>query len=132
MNSLPQAITADEFNPTPEDAAWVARAFNHRGAELAPRTAPAAPVNGQPVTLAEFVDHEAMSYRSQGTREAAFVAEYLERLGQLIRWTGATTPAEHIGRMDVWDADIRQQWFDRGYHDGREAARRELAPFRPE
>jgi hypothetical protein len=26
--------------------------------------------------------------------------------------------------MEVWDEEIRQQWFDRGYHEGWEAGRR--------
>jgi hypothetical protein len=41
-------------------------------------------------------------------------------------------PAEYTDRMDVWESDIRDQWHDRGYHDGLEAARRELSPHRPE
>jgi hypothetical protein len=38
----------------------------------------------------------------------------MERLAQLIQWTGATTPAEHEARMDVWDESVREQWFERG------------------
>ncbi len=75
---------------------------------------PSVPVNGQPVTLAEIIDHEAASYRSQGTAIGDFLASQLERLAQLVRWTGATTPVEHEDRMQVWDDDIRQQWFERG------------------
>jgi hypothetical protein len=56
----------------------------------------------------------------------------MERLAQLIRWTGATTPDEHEARMEVWDHDVRARWFDRGFEQGVEAARRELAPYRPE
>ena len=134
MSSLPHASMADdatflpvdEPGPTIEDQAWAAATFNAEPA------VPAVPVNGQPTTLAEFVDDEVRSYRSQGTAEAAFIAEHLERLGQLIRWTGASTPAEHNDRMDVWDADIRAEHYDRGYSEGREAARRELSPYRPE
>ena len=134
MNSLPQTsmaddvtfLPADEPGPTVEDQAWAAATFNPESA------VPTVPVNGQPVTLAEYVDHEAMSYRSQGTAAALFIAEYLERLGQLIRWTGASTPAEHIDRMELWDAEIRAQHYDRGYSEGYAAARRELAPYRPE
>src|SRR5690242_20085577 len=88
------------------------------------------PVNGQPVTLAEFVDDEARAYRAQGAAEAAFIAEHLERLAQLVRWTGATTPEEHTDRMEVWDAEVRAKWFDQGFEEGMGAARRELAPYR--
>ncbi len=134
MNSLPHTsmaddatfLPADEPRPTIEDQAWAAALFNAEPA------VPTVPVNGQPTTLAEYVDHEAMSYRSQGTAEAAFVAEHLARLSQLIRWTGATTPAEHEDRMQVWDEEIRSKEFDRGYSEGMEAARRELGPYRPE
>ena len=126
MSSVAEIIPADEFNPTPEDQAWACQALNAEPA------VPTVPVNGQPVTLAEYVDDEARSYRSQGTPEAAFIAEHLERLGQLIRWTGAATPAEHNDRMEIWDEEIRAQHYDRGYSDGVAAARRELSPFRPE
>jgi hypothetical protein len=125
MDSLPQIATGDEFNPTPEDRAWAAAAFGDHAA-------PAVPDNGRPATLAEFVDHEARAYRAQGTREAAFLASHLERLAQLVRWTAAATPEEHEARMEVWDDSLREQWFDRGYAEGLEAAKRELAPYFPD
>jgi hypothetical protein len=49
----------------------------------------------------------------------------MERLAQLIRWTGAATPDEHDARMEVWDDDLRSRWEERGYAEGREAGRRE-------
>jgi hypothetical protein len=88
---------------------------------------PAVPVIGRPMTLAELVDHEAMAYRIRGTPAGEFLARQMERLAQLVRWTGASTPEEHEARMDVWDDELRQQWFDRGYHEGLEAGRREAA-----
>lgn len=48
----------------------------------------------------------------------------MERLAQLIRWTGANDPKEHEARMEVWDEDIREKCFDRGYSEGYEAGRR--------
>jgi hypothetical protein len=86
--------------------------------------------NGQPLTLTEAVDHEAMAYRAWGTPAGEFLARHMERLAQLIRWTGATTPEEQEARMEVWDEEIRQQWYDRGYHDGQEAGRNEAARAR--
>jgi hypothetical protein len=83
------------------------------------------PGNGQPMTLAEVVDHEAMGYRAWGNPAGDFLARQMERLAQLIRWTGAATPEEHEERMEVWDEEVREQWFDRGYHEGCEAGRRE-------
>ncbi|MDE2100044.1 MAG: hypothetical protein KGL39_22510 [Patescibacteria group bacterium] len=81
--------------------------------------------NGQPRTLAEAVDHEALAYRAWNTPTGDFLAEAMERLAQLIRWTGATTPQEHQDRMGIWDDDVRRQWEDRGYTAGIEAGRRE-------
>ena len=50
-----------------------------------------------------------------------FLARQMDRLAQLVRWTGAATPEDHEGRMDVWDAEIAERQFDRGYAEGREA-----------
>jgi hypothetical protein len=90
------------------------------------------PNNGQPMTLAEVVDHEAMAYGAWGTPAGEFLARQMERLAQLIRWTGASTPEEHEARMEVWDEEVRQQWYDRGYHDGQEAGRQQAARARRE
>jgi hypothetical protein len=49
----------------------------------------------------------------------------MDRLAQLVRWTGAATPEDHEARMEVWDADLRQQWEDRGHAAGLEQGRRE-------
>jgi hypothetical protein len=81
--------------------------------------------NGEPMTLAETVDHEATAYRAWGTPAGDFLARQLERLAQLIRWTGATTPQEHEDRMEIWDDDLRRQWEERGFAAGHEAGRRE-------
>ncbi len=78
------------------------------------------PANGQPMSLAEYLDDEARAYRSQDTAEAALVAETLERLAQLVRWTGATTPDEHEARMAIWDDSIREAEYQRGRDEGRE------------
>jgi hypothetical protein len=86
-----------------------------------PRTAHA------PASLPELVDHEALAYRAWGTPEGDFLARQMERLAQLVRWTGANTPEEHEARMEVWDDEVRDQWFDRGYQEGLEAGRREAA-----
>lgn len=79
------------------------------------------PANSQPMTLVEIVDHEAMGYRAWGTPEGDFLARQMERLAQLIRWNGATTPEDHEDRMEVWDAEIRERWEARGYEEGKRA-----------
>jgi hypothetical protein len=83
-----------------------------------------------PPPLAEVVAQEAMAYRAQGTATGEFLARQMERLAQLIRWTGAATPEDHEARMEVWDEAIREQWFDRGYHDGYDAGRRDAVRAR--
>jgi hypothetical protein len=83
------------------------------------------PANGQPVTLAEHVDHEARAFRDRGDSIGKFIADHLDRLTQLVLWTGATSPEQHVDRMDVWDTEITARHYDRGYEDGIEAARRE-------
>ena len=76
-------------------------------AQESPRLVPA---NGQPMTLVEIVEHEALGYRAWGTPEGDFLARQMERLAQLIRWTGASTPEDHEDRMEVWDAEIRDRY----------------------
>jgi hypothetical protein len=85
---------------------------------------PSVPINGQPMTLVEIVEHEALGYQAWGSPEGDFLARQMERLAQLIRWTGANTPDEHEARMEVWDEEIREQHFDRGYSEGYQAGRR--------
>jgi hypothetical protein len=83
------------------------------------------PVNGQPVTLVEQIDHEALAYRELGDSFSQFIASHLERLAQLVLWTDAKTPEEHEGRMEVWDDEIRDKFYDRGFEDGLQTARNE-------
>jgi hypothetical protein len=78
-----------------------------------------------PRSLAEVVDREVIAYRAWGTPSGDFLARQMERLAQLIRWTRASTPEEHETRMEIWDEEIREQWFDRGYHEGYEAGLRD-------
>jgi hypothetical protein len=75
--------------------------------------------SGAPSSLAERVDHEALAYHAEGTPEGEFLARQMERLAQLIRWTNASTPEDHETRMEVWEEEIRQQHFDRGFREGR-------------
>jgi hypothetical protein len=90
--------------------------------------APLLPANGQPTTLLEVVEHEAMGYRAWGAPVGNFLADQLGRVAQLIRWTGARTPADHEDRMETYETELRARDYDRGYHDGLEAGRRETCP----
>jgi hypothetical protein len=82
------------------------------------------PSNGQPMTLVEIVEHEAMGYRAWHNPEGDFLASQMERLAQLIRWTGATTPEDYEDRMEIYDRELRDRYYDRGYHNGLEEAKR--------
>src|SRR6185312_8226180 len=100
-------------------------ADNAPPADGAPPPAEPAPANGRPTTLAELVDHEALAYRAWKTPEGEFLARQMERLAQLVRWTGATTPEDHEDRMETWDEALREDWERRGYEAGYAAGRRE-------
>ncbi len=88
-------------------------ASNDRGETL--------PANGQPVNMAEAIDHEALSYRAWQSPIGDFLAIQMERLAELILFTGATTPSEFADRLEVLDQEAREQHFDVGYQEGREA-----------
>ena len=83
------------------------------------------PANGQPLTLAEQIDHEALSYKARGDCLGQFIASHLDRLAQLVRWTGANSPDQHEERMEIWEDEIRAKWFDHGFEAGLQAARDE-------
>lgn len=74
-------------------------------------------------TFVEQIDQEALGYRAWGTPVGDFLARVMERTAQLVRWTGASSPQEHEDRMEVWDASIREQWYDRGFEEGRRQCR---------
>ena len=87
------------------------------------------PANGQPTTFLEIVEHEALGFKAWGTPAGSFLCDQLGRIAQLIRWTGARDPQEHEDRMEAYDRELRDRYYDRGYHDGLEAGRREEHGF---
>lgn len=89
---------------------------------------PVVPANGQPTTFLEVVEHEAMGFRAWGTPVGDFLSDQLGRVAQLIRWTGARTPADHEDRLETYETELRARDYDRGYLDGLEAGRRETCP----
>ena len=90
-------MTSPSLPLTSESLTIVPDSFPFPGEARRPSEAPIA--NGQPRTLAEVVDHEAMGYRAWGTPTGDFLARQMERLAQLVRWTGADDPK--IGRAHV-------------------------------
>jgi hypothetical protein len=83
------------------------------------------PVNGQPTTLVEIVEHEALGYRAWGTPVGDFLARQMDRLGQLIAWASATTPADFEDRLEVYDRELRDRHYRMGFEDGLQTGRRE-------
>jgi hypothetical protein len=83
------------------------------------------PSNGEPQSLPDLIDDEARAYRDRGDSIGRFIADHLDRLAQLVRWTGATTPDHHEERMEIYDDELRAKWFDHGFDAGLQAARDE-------
>jgi hypothetical protein len=83
------------------------------------------PAKGEPQSLVEMIDHEARAYRERGDSFGRFLSRQLERLAQLVLWTGAETPEDHEDRMEVWDSEIASRHYDSGFESGLEYARRE-------
>jgi hypothetical protein len=76
---------------------------------------------GPRFTFAELIDQEALGYRAWGTAVGDFLARCLEDQAQLVRWTEATTPEDLEARLEVWNQDIRNQWYSLGFEDGKAA-----------
>ncbi len=117
---IDQAVGEVASGPLPTDEGPLPRP-PHRAADVVP-------VNGQPTTFLEIVEHEAMGYRAWGTATGRFLADQLARLAQLIRWTGAQTPEDHEDRMEVYERELRERFYEQGYRDG---ARSHLDPTDP-
>jgi hypothetical protein len=108
--------------PTAEDGSWLAQ----QAEQHARPAEPTALTNGQPLTLVEAVENEARGYRAWRTPEGDFLARQLERLAQLGRFTGASSPEEFDERLQVLEADVREHRYQIGYGDGSEDGRQEF------
>jgi hypothetical protein len=75
--------------------------------------------------LYTFTCEQIAAHLAKGTPEDRFIAEQLERVAQLIRFTGATTPEEFHARVETNDQWARQAEFDRGWTAGRASLVRE-------
>ena len=80
------------------------------------------PANGQPVTFAEQLEHEARAFRDQRTVLGAFIADQLERVAGTARFLRAETPAEFYERQEVEEDNLRTHWYDLGRQHEREDA----------
>jgi hypothetical protein len=96
-----------------------------------PRKAGNAPWgDDRPATLIQTVEREATAYRAIGTPEGDFLGRQMDRLAQLIRFTGAADGEEHEARMAVMEESVKEAEFDRGYAEGREAGLRSAFRYR--
>jgi hypothetical protein len=83
------------------------------------RKAPA-PRKGVGADLADRLDTAARTARRHALDRpaddaAALIADALERLAQLVVWTGGRTAAEHLDRLEVWEEQIRGKAWEEGY-----------------
>jgi hypothetical protein len=123
------APMADLTIPTPEGHV-ILEPFDLAGAEEALRRggpAPAvehpaevpAPVAGGAPTLADEVAAEAARLRRIGSPLAVFIADQLERLAQLVAFTGARSPQDFADRLEAHECALLAAEYDRGFSDGR-------------
>ena len=77
-----------------------------------------APIAGGAPSLADLVAAEADRLRRSASPIGGFLADQLERVAQLVRWTGATTPEEHQDRIEVWEEQAREHAYEMGRQAG--------------
>ena len=58
-------------------------------------------------------------FRRSGSPLAGFIADQLERLAQVVAFTGAQSPQDFADRLDVHERDLLASEYDRGFADGR-------------
>ena len=78
-----------------------------------------APIAGGAPSLADRVAAEADRFRRSGSPLAGFLADQLERLAQVVAFTGAQSPQDFADRLDVHERDLLASEYDRGFADGR-------------
>ena len=78
--------------------------------------------------LKAYVDILARRLREdEGTPEAHFAADQLERASQLLEFTGAQDAAEFYARVEANEDWAREAEFRRGVQEGRAALMHELS-----
>ncbi len=80
--------------------------------------APAAIAGGAP-SLADLVTAEADRLRRCESPIGGFLAGQLDRVAQLIRFTGARSPEQYQDRIEAHESDLLAREYDRGFSDGR-------------
>jgi hypothetical protein len=113
------ASLADLTIPTPEGHV-ILEPHDLAGAEEALRRGgPApAPIAGGAPTLADQVAAEAARLRRSASPLAVFIADQLERLAQLVAFTGARTSQDFADRLEAHECALLAAEYDRGFSDG--------------
>lgn len=94
-DELPPEIT--DYEPTPEDREWLDACDLD---SWVPRDLP----------LAAWVAQQARQHRIRDDEPRhVWIAEQLDKLAQLVEWTGATTPEEHDDRMETYERELRER-----------------------
>jgi hypothetical protein len=113
------APLADLTRPTPEG--WVVlEPQDLAGAEEALRRGgpvPATIAGGAP-SLVDLVAAEADRLRRSASPIAGFLADQLERVAQLVAFTGAQSPQAFADRIEIHERDLLAREYDRGFSDG--------------
>ena len=113
-------VTAEgqgQFILEPHDLAGAQEAL-HRGGP-APAVEAPAPIAGGAPALADQVAAEAARLRRIGSPLAVFIADQLERLAQVVAFTGARTSQDFADRLEAHECALLAAEYDRGFSDGR-------------
>ena len=65
-------------------------------------------------------------HRASGTPEDRFIADQLERVAGLLRFTGATTAEKFHARVECNEEWIKEEMNNRGWSEGRQSFQREI------
>jgi hypothetical protein len=80
------------------------------------------------MSLLHHVRDEILRLRAQESRSGNFMADQLERVAQVIVFTGAETPEQYVDRVFANEQAVQEQHFERGYQEGRESVLRYRNP----
>jgi hypothetical protein len=120
------APLADLTIPTPEghvilepaDLAGAEEALRRGGPAPAIAAEAPAPIAGGAPSLADQVAAEAARLRRIGSPLAVFIADQLDRLAQLVAFTGARTSQDFADRLEAHESALLAAEYDRGFSDG--------------
>jgi hypothetical protein len=71
------------------------------------------------ISIINYVKAEAIRHRERGGDYARFLSDQLERIAQLIQFTGAETPDQFLDRLEANEEAVKEEIFERAYQEGR-------------